>query len=57
MSLIMGVSRGTLGHKGSISTENLILKILKQVQWGEKSSGARTEQSILYFFTEKGVLG
>jgi hypothetical protein len=57
MNLFMVVSRGNLGHKGSISPENLILKPLKQVQLGEKNAGARTEQSLLYFFTEKGVLG
>jgi|WetSurMetagenome_2_1015567.scaffolds.fasta_scaffold1646854_2 hypothetical protein len=57
MSSLVDVSRRSLGHSRSVSTENLIHKPLKQVQWEEKSRGARTEQSLLNFIKEKRAFG
>jgi hypothetical protein len=57
MSSLVVVSIRSLGHSGSVSTENLIHKPLKQVRWGEKSSGDRNEQPLLCFIKEKRAFG
>lgn len=45
-----------VGSKGNryISSENLIPLMLRQIQQGEKSAGAKNKQPILCISTEKG---